>query len=103
MEATEAIASLTRSGAIEGYAIEPIPDELKTVRWPDLFLLVSNFLINPSTILIGGLAVAFRLSFLATIVSSTLRIVVAFSAYIVIGTGGVGYCITRQVAWRMVF
>jgi NCS1 family nucleobase:cation symporter-1 len=58
MEATEAIDTLTRSGAIEGYAIEPIPDRLKTVRWPDLFLLVSNFLINPSTILIGGLAVA---------------------------------------------
>ena len=103
MEATEAIDSLARSGAIEGYAIEPIPDALKTVRWPDLFLLVSNFLINPSTILIGGLAVASGLSFWATIVSSTLGIVVAFAAYIVMATVGVDYGITGQVACRMVF
>src|SRR5580704_5951388 len=103
MEATEAIDSLTRSGAIEGYAIEPIPDALKTVRWPDLFLLVSNFLINPSTILIGGLAVASGLSFWATILSSTLGIVVAFAAYIVMATVGVDYGITGQVACRMVF
>ena len=68
------------TGAIEGFAIEPIPAELKTVRWPDLFLLVSNFLINPSTILIGGLAVASGLSFWATVLSSTLGIVVAFAA-----------------------
>jgi NCS1 family nucleobase:cation symporter-1 len=103
MEPTEAIATLTHSGAIEGFAIEPIPDELKTVRWPDLFLLVSNFLINPSTILIGGLAVASGLSFWATILSSTLGIVFAFSAYIVMATVGVDYGITGQVACRMVF
>ena len=89
--------------AIEGFAIEPIPLELKTVRWPDLFLLVSNFLINPSTILIGGLAVASGLSFWATIVTSTLAILIAFSAYVVMATVGVDYGITGQVACRMVF
>ena len=89
--------------AIEGFAIEPIPPELKTVRWPDLFLLVSNFLINPSTILIGGLAVASGLSFWATIVTSTLGILIAFSAYVVMATVGVDYGITGQVACRMVF
>src|ERR1700761_6609569 len=103
MEATEAIDTLTRSGAIEGYAIEPIPVELKTVRWSDLFLLVSNFLVNPSTILICGLAVASGLSFWATILSSTLGIVFAFAAYIVMATVGVDYGITGQVACRMVF
>jgi nucleobase:cation symporter-1, NCS1 family len=91
------------SSAIEGYAIEPIPNELKTVRWPDLFLLVSNFLINPSTILIGGLAVVSGLSFWATVLSSTLGIVVAFAAYVVMATVGVDYGITGQVACRMVF
>jgi NCS1 family nucleobase:cation symporter-1 len=94
---------MTKTGAIEGYAIEPIPDELKTVRWPDLFLLVSNFLVNPSTILIGGLAVASGLSFWATMISSTLGVVCAFSAYIVMATVGVDYGITGQVACRMVF
>src|ERR1700753_343146 len=84
-------------GAIEGFAIEPIPVELKTVRWPDLFLLVSNFMINPLTILIGGLAVASGLSFWATILSSTLGIVVAFAAYIVMALEGVDYGLARQV------
>jgi NCS1 nucleoside transporter family len=73
------------------------------VRWPDLFLLVSNFLINPSTILIGGLAVASGLSFWATIVTSTLGILIAFAAYVVMATVGVDYGITGQVACRMVF
>jgi NCS1 family nucleobase:cation symporter-1 len=96
-------SALSGSGAIEGFAIEPIPEALKTVRWPDLFLLVSNFLINPSTILVGGLAVASGLSFWATVLSSTLGIVIAFTAYIVMATVGVDYGITGQVACRMVF
>src|SRR6202142_4778213 len=91
------------ASAIEGYAIEPIPDELKTVRWPDLFLLVSNFLVNPSTILIGGLAVASGLSFWTTMISSTLGVICAFSAYIVMATVGVDYGISGEVACRMVF
>ncbi len=103
MEPTEAIATPLHSGAIEAYGIEPIPEALKTVRWPDLFLLVSNFLVNPGTILIGGLAVASGLSFWATILTSTLGILIAFSAYIVMATVGVDYGITGQVACRMVF
>src|ERR1700760_1663431 len=91
------------TSGIEGFAIEPIPVELKTVRWPDLFVLVSNFLVNPGTILMGGLAVASGLSFWATILTSTLGIVVAFAAYIVMATVGVDYGITGQVACRMVF
>jgi NCS1 nucleoside transporter family len=103
MEPNESLAHIPGSGAIEGYAIEPIPDALKTVRWPDLFLLVSNFLINPSTILVGGLAVASGLSFWATVLSSVLGILIAFSAYIIMATVGVDYGITGQVACRMVF
>ncbi len=103
MEPNESLAHIPGSGAIEGYAIEPIPEALKTVRWPDLFLLVSNFLINPSTILVGGLAVASGLSFWATVLSSVLGILIAFSAYIVMATVGVDYGITGQVACRMVF
>src|ERR1700749_4266033 len=102
-EAAATSATHVHTGAIEGFAIEPIPAELKTVRWPDLFLLVSNFLINPSTILIGGLAVAAGLSFWATILVSTLGILIAFAAYIVMATVGVDYGITGQVACRMVF
>ena len=52
---------------------------------------MSNFLVNPGTILIGGLVVASGLSFWATIVTSTLGILIAFSAYIVMATVGVDY------------
>lgn len=101
MESADAIA--TPLSSVEGFAIEPIPDELKTVRWVDLFLMVSNFLINPSTILIGGLAVASGLSFWATVITGTLAVLIAFSAYVIMATVGVDYGITGQVACRMVF
>jgi NCS1 family nucleobase:cation symporter-1 len=89
--------------AVEHFSIQPIPDALKTVRWPDLFLLTSNFLINPSTILIGGLAVVSGLSFWSTIVSCTSGILIVFVGYIVMATVGVDYGITGQVTARMVF
>jgi NCS1 nucleoside transporter family len=105
MESAEAIAAPDHlhAPAIEGFAIEPIPDALKTVKWPDLFLIVSNFLINPSTIVMGGLMVVSGLSFWSTVVMSTLGILFAFTAYIIMATVGVDYGLTGQVACRMVF
>ncbi len=100
---TKVHSAVVPASTIEGYAIEPIPEALRTVRWPDLFLLVSNFLINPSTILVGGLAVVSGLSFWATVLSSTLGILIAFFAYIIMATVGVDYGITGQVACRMAF
>ncbi len=98
-----AIETMTGGGAVERFALEPIPDSLKTVRWPDLFLLVSNFMINPSSIVVGGLAVAAGLSFGATILASTLGILFAIVAYTIMATVGVDYGLTGQVACRMVF
>ena len=54
-------------------------------------------------IVIGGLAVASGLSFWATVVTSALGILIAFTAYIIMATVGVDYGITGQVACRMVF
>jgi NCS1 nucleoside transporter family len=99
----EAAAARSEPSAVEHFAIEPIPDALKTVRWPDLFLLMSNFLINPSTILIGGLAVVSGLSFWSTIVACTAGILIVFVGYIIMATVGVDYGITGQVTCRMVF
>ena len=65
---------------VEQFGIEPIPDRLKTVRWSDLFLIVVNFLINPGTILISGLAVASGLSFTAAVASQLLGVIVAVGA-----------------------
>ena len=90
----ETVAAASEPSAVEHYAIQPIPDVLKTVRWPDLFLLCSNFLINPSTILIGGLAVVSGLSFWATIVTCTAGILIVLVGYIIMATVGVDYGIT---------
>jgi len=99
----EPAATHPEPSAVEHFSIEPIPNALKTVRWPDIFLLVSNFLINPSTILIGGLAVVSGLSFWSAIVSCTAGILIVFVGYIVMATVGVDYGITGQVTCRMVF
>ena len=57
---------------VEQFGIEPVPDALKTVRWFDLFSIMFNFLINPGTMLAGGMAVAAGLSFQATVASGFL-------------------------------
>ncbi len=88
---------------VEQFGIEPIPDRLKTVRWLDLFLIVVNFLINPGTILISGLAVASGLSFTEAVASQVCGVVVAFSAYVAMATIGVDYGVPGQVATRMAY
>lgn len=88
---------------VEQFGIEPIPDRLKTVRWFDLFFIVVNFLINPGTILVSGLAVASGLSFTEAVGAQVCGIIVAFGAYIVMATIGVDYGVPGQVATRMAY
>lgn len=88
---------------VEQFGIEPVPENLKTVRWYDLFVIVINFLINPGMILIGGLAVAAGLSFWAAVTAVVSGIVVAFTAYLVMATIGVDYGLPGQVATRMTY
>ena len=88
---------------VEQFGIEAIPDGLKTVRWYDLFAIILNFLISPSTILRGGLGVAAGLSFQASVVAECSGIVVAAIFYIVMATVGVDYGIPGQVATRSVY
>ena len=88
---------------VEQFGIEPIPDRLKTVRWRDLFLIVVNFLINPGTILISGLAVASGLSFTEAVASQVFGVLIAFIAYVAMATIGVDYGVPGQVATRMAY
>ncbi len=48
---------------VEQYGIEAVPEAKRDVRWWDLFAIVLNFLVNPGTVLVAGLAVASGLSF----------------------------------------
>jgi nucleobase:cation symporter-1, NCS1 family len=88
---------------VEQFGIEAIPAALKTVRWYDLFAIILNFLISPSTILRGGLGVAAGLSFQASVVAECSGIVVACVFYVIMATVGVDYGIPGQVATRAVY
>ena len=65
---------------VEQFGVEAIPEDLKTVRWYDLFFIVMNFMINPGNILIGGMAVVAGLGFWASIAAETAGCLVAYFA-----------------------
>ena len=88
---------------VEQFGIEAIPESRKTVKWYDLFAIILNFLISPSTILRGGLGVAAGLSFQASVLAECSGIVVAAFFYVVMATVGVDYGIPGQVATRAVY
>jgi NCS1 family nucleobase:cation symporter-1 len=88
---------------VEQFGIEAIPEARKTVRWYDLFAIILNFLISPSTILRGGLGVAAGLSFQASVAAECSGIVVAAFFYVVMATVGVDYGIPGQVATRAIY
>ena len=43
--------------AVEEYGVEPIPAELRTTRWRDLFAINFTFFLNPVMYVLGALAV----------------------------------------------
>jgi nucleobase:cation symporter-1, NCS1 family len=88
---------------VEQFGIEAIPEGMKTVRWYDLFSIILNFLVSPSTILRGGLGVAAGLSFQASVAAECSGIVVAGFFYVVMATVGVDYGIPGQVATRAIY
>ena len=44
--------------AVEAYGVEPIPAELRTAGWRDLFAINFTFFLNPVMYVLGALAVA---------------------------------------------
>src|SRR5579871_1920550 len=52
---------------VEQFGIEPVPSELKTVGWFDIFSIIFGFALNPGSMLVGGLAVVSGLSFVGAI------------------------------------
>ena len=43
--------------SVEEYGVEPIPSELRTTRWRDLFAINFTFFLNPVMYVVGALAV----------------------------------------------
>jgi nucleobase:cation symporter-1, NCS1 family len=88
---------------VEHFGIEAVPESRKTVKWYDLFSIILNFLVNPATILRGGLGVAAGLSFQGSLLAECCGIIIAASFYVIMATVGVDYGIPGQVATRAVY
>ncbi|TDB86325.1 hypothetical protein E1264_18315 [Actinomadura sp. KC216] len=88
---------------VEQFGAEAVPDELRTVRWWDIFAMVLNFVVNPGTIVISGALIAAGMSLWEATLTGFLSIVVGFSAYLVAATVGVDYGIPGLVSMRAVF
>src|SRR5271168_4625727 len=88
---------------VEQFGIEPVPPELKTVRWHDIFSIIFGFALNPGSILVGGLAVVSGLSFWGAIGAITGGVLLATVAYTITATVGVDYGLPGQVSMRMVY
>src|SRR5215475_12564346 len=88
---------------VEQYGIEPVPEERKTAGWFDLFSIMFNFLINPGTMLSGGLMVAAGLSFQAALAAGFFGTIIALVFYLIMATLGVDYGLPGQVATRVVY
>ena len=88
---------------VEQFGIEPVPNELKTVRWFDIFSIIFGFALNPGSILVGGLAVVSGLSFLGAVGAITCGVLLATIAYTIMATVGVDFGLPGQVSTRMVY
>ena len=91
-------ARYRQPAGVEQFGIEPVPEELKTAGWFDLFSIMFNFLINPGMMLSGGLMVAAGLSFQAALAAGFFGTIVALVFYLIMATLGVDYGIPGQVA-----
>jgi NCS1 nucleoside transporter family len=89
---------------IESYGIEPIPTELRTVRWRDLFAITFTFFLNPVMYVLGALAVLegglpLPWAMAAMVTGQAL----AFAALSIVARPGVDDGLPGQVAMRATF
>jgi len=87
--------------AVEEYGVEPIPEELRTVGWRDLFAITFTFFLNPVMYVLGALAVVDGgLPLWWAVAAMVLGQALAFGALVVIAQPGVDYGLPGQVAMR---
>jgi NCS1 nucleoside transporter family len=87
--------------AVEEYGVEPIPPELRTTRWRDLFAINFTFFLNPVMYVLGAIAVVgFGLPLPWAILAMVLGQALAYAVMVPIAEVGVDYGLTGQVAAR---
>ena len=92
---------MTRRVKVEEYGVEPIPRELQTAGWRDLFAINFTFFLNPVMYLLGAFAVVDGgLPLWWAVGAMVLGQVLAYAMLLVIAQPGVDYGLTGQVAMR---
>ncbi len=87
--------------AVEAYGVEPVPAELRTVGWRDLFAINFTFFLNPVMYVLGALAVvAGGLPLWWAVAAMVLGQALAYACLIPIARAGVDYGLPGQVAMR---
>ena len=87
--------------AVETYGVEPIPAELRTVRWRDLFAINFTFFLNPVMYVLGALAVVDGgLPLPWAIVAMVAGQAIAYALLVVVAQPGVDDGLPGQVAMR---
>jgi nucleobase:cation symporter-1, NCS1 family len=90
--------------SVESYGIEPIPAELRTVGWRDLFAINFTFFLNPVMYVLGALAVLEGdLPLLWAMAAMVAGQALAFAALVVVARPGVDHGLPGQVAMRATF
>src|ERR671926_375207 len=86
---------------VEAFGVEPIPAELRTVRWRDLFAINFTFFLNPVMYLLGALAVAANgLPLWWAVAAMASGQALAYAVMVPIAQVGVDYGLPGQVALR---
>jgi nucleobase:cation symporter-1, NCS1 family len=86
---------------VEQFGIEPIPEELKTVKWYDLFAMFAAFIINPVHLVIAGAAVTVTgLSFWGAVWAQIVGIAFSFTFYCLYAMTGVKNGLAGSVSTR---
>jgi NCS1 nucleoside transporter family len=86
---------------VEAYGVEPIPDELRTAGWRDLFAINFTFFLNPVMYVLGALAVVVGgLPLPWAVLAMLLGQAIAFACLVPIAQAGVDYGLPGQVAMR---
>ncbi|MGH3064706.1 MAG: purine-cytosine permease family protein [Gaiellaceae bacterium] len=87
--------------AVEEFGVEPIPAELRTTGWRDLFAINFTFFLNPVMYLLGAFAVVDGgLPLWWAVAAMVVGQAIAYALLVVIAQPGVDYGLSGQVAMR---
>ncbi len=89
---------------VEEFGVEPIPAELRTVGWRDLFAINFTFFLNPVMYVLGALAVVDGgLPLWWAVAAMVIGQALAFALLVVVAEPGVDQGLPGQVAMRATF